>query len=185
MCLRFAGRVTSGDNSGVVLSSGVFDQLTLPWSQIAGIDVRSERLRFLSDLKPVEYQFEPLFSSKFEPVFDVALEGGSIVVGGREYAKGVCMRSRSFLVFRIGGEYRQFAATVGILDETDGRGNAIVAIQGDGRTLWSEKQLRGGDPPREVNIDVSNVETLVLLVDRGEDLDIADHVAWAFARLIR
>lgn len=182
---RFAGRVTGGDESGVVLSSGVFDQLTLPWTQIAVINVLSERLQFLSDLKPIEYQFEPLFSSKFEPSFDTALEGGPIIVNGREFAKGVCMRSRSFLVFRINGEYRQFAATVGILDETGGRGNAIVGITGDGRTLWSNKQLRGGEPPQEVNIDVSNVGTLVLVVDRGEDLDIADHVAWAFARLIR
>ncbi|MFN0138444.1 MAG: NPCBM/NEW2 domain-containing protein [Phycisphaerae bacterium] len=182
---RFAGRITGGDDDSVTLSSGVFEQLAIAWSQIERIEVRSDRLQFLSDLKPVEYQFEPLFSSKFEPAFDESLGGGPIVVGGREFAKGICMRSRSFMIFRIGGEYRQFAATVGILDETGGRGNAIVAINGDGRTLWSEKQLRGGEGPREVTIDVSNVDTLVLLVDRGEDLDIADHVAWAFARLIR
>lgn len=182
---RVAGRVTDGGGDGVVLTSSVFERLALPWSRIERIEARSERLQFLSDLTPLKYEFETLFSARREPAFDQTLSGKPIVLDRRTFAKGVVLHSTSMLAFRIDGGYQQFSATVGIVDETRGRGSAAVSIIGDGRVLWTGRQVRGGEKPREVTVEVRGVQVLVLSVDRGDDLDIADHVAFGMARLIR
>jgi len=181
----FAGRVVGGDEQTVRLRSSAFENLALPWSHIARIDCHSERLTYLSDLRPAMYEFEPYFRKRWDYAGDVSLSGGPIRLGGRTYAKGICTKSRALLVYRLDGRYRQFAATVGILDEMGPRGDVTAAVLGDGRPLWEMRNVRGGQAPRDLLVDVAGVEELGLLVDYGEDLDLSDHVAWGLARLIR
>jgi len=95
------------------------------------------------------------------------------------------MHSRAALIYALNGRYRQFAAVVGIADEMAERGDVTVAVVGDGRILWEAKGVRGGETPREVLVDISGVKELGLHVDFGGQLDLSDHVCWAFARVIR
>jgi hypothetical protein len=64
------------------------------------------------------------------------------------------------------------------------RGNVRVVISADGKPLL-ETDVRGIDKPRLVDLDVSGRRELQILVDFGKDLDIADHLDLADARLIR
>jgi hypothetical protein len=64
------------------------------------------------------------------------------------------------------------------------RGNVRVVISADGNPLL-ETDVRGTDKPRLVDLDVSGRRELQILVDFGKDLDIADHLDLADARLIR
>ncbi len=181
----FGGRVVAGDDTALTLQSGVFDRLELPWSQIERIDCRSNRLTYLSDLAPVRYEFTPFFQKRWDYVYDRTLTGRPIHLAGRRFAKGVTMHSRSSLVYAIGGRYVQFAALVGIVDEMVDRGDVTLAIVGDGRVLWEARNVRGGEQPREVLVDVTGIRELSLHVDFGEGLDLSDHACWALARLIR
>ncbi|NUQ48647.1 MAG: NPCBM/NEW2 domain-containing protein [Phycisphaerae bacterium] len=180
-----AGRVVSGDGRRLSVQSPTLGRVELGWEDVARIDCAGDRLTFLSDLRPTRYEFTPLFHKRWAFASDRSLLGGPLRLGGRTYSRGVAMRSRAVLTYSVAGEFRQFAAAVGISDEMEQRGRADVAVIGDGRTLWDARDLRGGQPPREVLIDVSGVQELTLVVDYGGDLDLADHVIWALARLIR
>jgi hypothetical protein len=51
--------------------------------------------------------------------------------------------------------------------------------------LWHEDRLRGSDPPRTLDLDLTGVQTLTLVVAQGERYDIGDHVTIADGALIR
>jgi hypothetical protein len=181
----FAGRVAGGDAESLTLQSGVFDELVLPWTRVERIDCRSERLVFLSDLEPRHYEFHPFFDKHWDFARDKTLTGKPIRLGGRGYDKGITMHSRSGLAYRLDGAFRQFAAEVGIVDEMDERGCVALRVIGDGDVLWEAAGVRGGEPPRQVLVDIGGIDELVLIVDYDQDLDLSDHACWAFARLIR
>jgi hypothetical protein len=181
----FSGRVIAGDQATITLQSGVFDHLVLPWSRVDRIECRSPRLTYLSDLAPLRYEFTPFFQKHWEYACDRTLTARPIRLAGRLYAKGVTMHSRASLAYELGGEYRQFAALVGIVDEMADRGDVTVAVLGDGRVLWQAANIRGGQEPQEVLVDVTGVREFSLHVDFGDGLDLSDHVCWALARLIR
>ncbi|HMQ14522.1 MAG TPA: NPCBM/NEW2 domain-containing protein [Phycisphaerae bacterium] len=180
-----AGRVVSGDDRRLSVQSATLGRVELSWEGVMRIDCAGDKLTFLSDLRPARYDFTPLFHKRWPFASDRSLLGGPLRLGGRTYSRGVAMRSRAVLTYAVAGEFRQFAATVGVSDEMEQHGWADVAVLGDGRTLWAARDLRGGQPAREVLIDVSGVHELTLFVDYGGDLDVADHVIWALARLIR
>lgn len=181
----FGGRVIAGDATGVALQSPLCERLELPWSQIEVVECRSERVAFLSDLAVQRYEFEPFFEKRWDAARDRTLTGRSIRLAGREYKKGLTLHSRSVLSYALDGQYHQFAALVGVADEMDGRGDAAVAVMGDGRMLWQADSIRGGQAPRAVLVDVTGVRELSLHVDFGDQLDLSDHVCWALARVIR
>lgn len=181
----FAGRVTAGDESGITLQSAVFDGLELPWSQIERIECRSQRVTYLSDLTPASYEFTPFFQKQWDYAVDCTLTRRPIQLAGQTHAKGVSMHSRSTLTYTLDGRCRQFAALAGIADEMADRGDVTLAILGDGRPLWEARNVRGGQEPRKVLVDITGVRELSLHVDFGEGLDLFDHVCWAEARLIR
>lgn len=178
------GRVIGASADGVLLRSSILGEVAAPWSAIERIECRSDRMVYLSDLKAIQYDFDALFTQRWEPAMDRGLDGGPIVLAGRRFQKGVSMRSRSSLAYRIDGAAAQFVATVGVLDETNGRGDCVAAIVGDGRVRWT-RRIRGGEAPAEASVDVRGVQLLELIVEWGADLDISDHVGWGNARLIR
>lgn len=180
-----AGRVVGGTDETLTLQSSVFDRLALPWARIARIESRSDRLVFLSDLTPQRYEFEPFFTKQWPFAVDKTLLGGPLRLGGRAYAKGVMMHSRATLAYRLGGAFQRFAAVAGVSDEMGSRGCVTLRVLGNGRVLWEAKEVRGGQPPREVVVNLQGVDELVLQVDYDADLDLSDHACWAFARLIR
>ena len=63
-------------------------------------------------------------------------------------------------------------------------GNVHVVISGDGKTLL-ESDVRGSDQPQNLDLDVAGVRDLEILVDFGGDLDIADHLDLADAKVIK
>jgi hypothetical protein len=181
----FSGRVVAGDETGVTLESSILGGLALPWSRVERIECRSRRLTFLSDLVELRYQFTPFFQKHWSYARDKTLTGRPIRLGGRLCAKGLTMHSRSSVVYALGRKYGQFAAVAGIADEMEDRGDVTLAVVGDGRVLWEARNVRGGEEPREVLVDVTDVRELSLHVDFGEGLDLSDHACWAMARLIR
>lgn len=181
----FAGRVTASDDATLTLQSSIFEALTLPWREIARLDCRSERLVFLSDLRPVRYNFDPFFDKRWPLATDRSLTGKPIQLGKRVFARGVAMHSASRATWRLRGAFQQFAATVGVVDETRGRGVVTLRIRGDERVLWEVEGVRGGEAPRDVMVSVRGVDELTLEVDYDEELDLSDHAAWGLARLIR
>ncbi len=180
----FAGTVVGGSTTTLRLRGAALGTLPVSWGRIARIDCRSPYATYLSDLTPIRYEFTPLFGFRWPYATDRTLSGRPIRLGGREYARGIVMHSRSVLVYEVGGRYQRFVAVVGILDETGGRGDVTVAVVGDGRILWQATHVRGGAAPQSVAVDIRGVRALSLRVDYGDDLDLSDHACWGQARLV-
>lgn len=180
----FAGRVVEGDDQAVVVQSAAFDRLRLAWTQIERIDVRSQRVVFLSEIEPARYDFEPFFDKHWDYARDRTLSGQPIRLGGREFARGLTLHSRAALAYRIAGEFDTFVATVGICDEMGTRGAALARVLADDQVVW-EAPVRGGAAAVDVRVPLRGVSELILQVDYDVQLDIGDHVCWGLARLIR
>lgn len=175
----------------------------LPWSRIVQLEFRSNRLVFLSDLTPSEAIQQPLVTLPGDWRRDLSFSGGPLrlaadgaaVAGGKAassdgsrgesvvYEKGLGVHSYSKLTFDVDG-FDRFAAVIGIDAETEGRGDCLFRVLGDGQTLL-EQRVRGDEPGRPINVDIRGVRQVSLVVEPGEDLDLADHADWADARFLK
>jgi NPCBM/NEW2 domain len=168
-------------------------KVLLPAKQLMKVNFSSGNTVWLSDLEPetmhwrpyVDSQLpQPLLTKLFQPRKDQSFSGGSLLLGGIVYPRGVAIRSRTELVYRLTEDFRQFHAVVGIDDRVREGGNVDLKFSGDERVLLS-KNITGRDPPLTVDLDITGVKRLKILVDFGQELDIADHLDLCEARLTK
>ena len=105
-------------------------------------------------------------------------------LAGKAYKKGVSLTSRTELVYKVPARSKRFMALAGIDDNVGNLGSVQLEILGDGRKLYSGK-LTGADEPVELDLDLSGVRRLTILVDFGDDLDVADHLNLCDARIVK
>ncbi|MCA9267894.1 MAG: NPCBM/NEW2 domain-containing protein, partial [Planctomycetales bacterium] len=170
------GRLQLKTTDGVAVSA--------PWDSVMSLKVRSTRMVFLSDLEPTEARHQPLVTLERRWQADRSVGGRTMKLGERTFEKGIGVASRSVLAFANDGGFDQLAAVIGIDAETEGRGDCVFIIEADGRELLRER-VRGADPPRAINVDIRGSSRVTLLVETGEDLDLADHADWADVRFLR
>ncbi len=162
-------------------------------AQIVEIDFSRGKLVYLSDLKPQSVVFTPYFGKTtdvpivgrfFAPRNDTNLKSAPLRLGGKQYAKGVAMHSRTKVVYRLPGRFSRFKATAGIDDGVRPHGNVRLVISGDDKVLL-EATLAGSDPPRPIDLDISGVRRVTVLVDFAADSDVADHLDLCNARVVK
>lgn len=159
-------------------------EVTVPLDRIRTLDFSLGKVQYLSQMEPREVSYTPFFDVTWKYRRDQNLDGGPIRLGSTTYARGLCIHSRTLLKYRIGGEYRRFRAVMGIDQAVAGKGDVHVVISGDGKPLL-EADVRGSDEPQPIDLDVRGVRDLEILVDFGGDLDIADHLDLADAKVIK
>jgi hypothetical protein len=139
---------------------------------------------FLSDLEPVEARHQPIVTLERPWQADRSVGGRPLTLAGKVFDKGLGVASRSVVTFTNEGNYDLLAATIGIDGETEGRGDCIFVVEADGREVFRQR-MAGKDQPQSINVDISGREKVSLIVEPGEDLDLADHADWCDARLVR
>jgi hypothetical protein len=152
--------------------------------QFLSLDYSLGKVRYLSQLEPREVKYTPFFDHVWTYYRDRPRDGGALRLGNKEYARGLWIHSRTRLKYRLNGEYRRFQAVMGIDQAVAPLGNVHVVLSGDGKTLH-ESDVRGADEPRRLDLDVTGVRELEIFVDFGTDLDIADHLDLADAKVIK
>ena len=180
-----------GDKLQATTPSGV--NVSLPLGSLVRLDCSQGKVVYLGDIEPETSQWTPYFGAAdapaaraklFGPRPDRAGDAQPLRLGGKEYRQGLALHSRTLLEYRLPGEFRRLQSVVGIDDRVRPGGNARLVIRGDDRVLL-EATLAGTDPPRPVDLDLTGVRRLAILVDFGENLDIADHVDLGEARLVK
>ncbi len=174
-------RLAKGRLHGAVADAA---DLAVPWSAVVRLDVRSPRLVFLSDLDPVEAEETALVTYAGPWRRDRNVVGGPLRLGGRAYEKGLGVHSRCRLVYDLGEHYDTFAATIGIDDSADDRGDCVFLVETDG-TQRFRKRMTGAAKPHAIRIPVAGARRLALTVEWGDDLDLADRANWCDARLLK
>lgn len=181
---RVVAKVDSLSKAGVLklkLSQGT---IPVAWASVNTVDVYSDRLRYVSDLKPAAVNERAIVTLAQSWKKDRSVTGGPLTVGGKTYEKGLGVHARSELTFAVDEQYETFSAVIG-LDEGNGRkGDCEFVVRADGRELY-RKRLTGKDKPVRVNVKIAGAKRLTLLVEPGKNLDIADHANWCAASLIR
>lgn len=187
--LSVSALIPAEENAQITLTSGA--KLTLPVSTLAGLDLASGRAVSLASLKAESVTVTPFFGmenapeslSKFNaPQLNRAFGGGKIQLGGKEYAAGLELCSRTEIVFRLPGSYQTFRATVGIDDSVRPGGSSEVTILADEKVLFKEV-LTGKDAPKPLDLDLSGARRLTILVDFAEGGSFGDYVGFGDASL--
>ncbi|MBN2217736.1 MAG: NPCBM/NEW2 domain-containing protein [Pirellulales bacterium] len=181
----------AGDVLKATTPSGVAIECAL--ADLRRLDFSGGKVVSLGQLKPRSIRWTPylgtaegLASQKafFAPVFDPGADGPPIVLGGKRFARGIALWSRTELDYDLPEGCRRLEAVVGIDDDVRPQGAARLVIRADGRVLL-ETELCGTEPPQPINLDVSGAARLTILVDFGKGMDLGDHVDLGDARLIK
>ncbi|HEY3393217.1 MAG TPA: NPCBM/NEW2 domain-containing protein [Lacipirellulaceae bacterium] len=178
-------------------------KLTWPLADVYLADFSAGKIVYLSDLKPVFERWTPLVglavaaesAAKYGQVrldqsaFGGPLElhiNGSSASGSdvKSFSKGLAIRSRTELVYRLPPGFKQFVAIAGIEPVTRATGDVQLLIHGDDRSLLTA-DVDGGQAPREIKLDIAGVKRLKIIVDFGQNLDTGDWLNLCEARLIK
>ena len=137
------------------------------------------------------------------PQANKSVEGKSLTISSQKYETGLGTHARSVLWLDLQGGSRRFTAAVGVDDEvvprivlrelraaynkgngeyTNVNGRVIFQIYGDGKLLWKSKLMRPGIPAEPVDVDLTGVQTMVLVTSSMGDPVDADHADWVEAQ---
>jgi hypothetical protein len=108
--------------------------------------------------------------------------GNQLGIGGRKFQRGIGTHSPGRFPINLAGGTRRFTALVGIDDESGNRGTVEFKVVGDGKVLWKSGVVRGGQPPKKVDVKLVGVKKLELIVTTGGDDYGNDHADWADAK---
>jgi len=104
-----------------------------------------------------------------------------ITMDKQRYDHGVGTHANSFLLVDLKGGSGVFYSTVGVDDETQGKGKVRFKITIDGRLVVNTDPIAGGQEPQKVSASFTHAHRMVLQVSAaGGGIDY-DHADWANA----
>lgn len=182
------GRVLGLDETGITLRTRFAGDLALPRETLAvlfpaGGDGRG--IAWLSAAAPSKNVHTPVFDAQFPARANLSIGGKLIEFNGEPCDRGWGVHSKSELAFALDGKPgKRFVALCGLDDETAERGAAVAKVLLDGAEVWASQELKPGEAPQFVNVELKAAKTLTLIVDYGPDNDDeADHVGWGWAAI--
>jgi NPCBM/NEW2 domain-containing protein len=192
-------------NSRLEMTTATGLKLFWPLGDISLADFSAGKLIYLSDIEPASSKWTPFvglppsatLAAKYgEPRRDKSAFGGPLSLltkegesaaaqaATRSFSKGLALRSRTEIVYRLPAGFRRFIAIAGIDPTTSAAGNTRLAIFGDDRVLF-ETDITGNEPPRPIQLDIANVKRLKILVDYGQNTDTGDWLNLCDARIAK
>jgi len=119
-----------------------------------------------------------------EPHKNKSVEGHTLTIGGKEFARGFGTHAESTLKINLGGGAQKFSASVGVDDEVNKNPASSVEfiVRGDGRVLWRSGVMHAGDAAKDCEVDLAHVRLLALEVHAAGDGIDYDHADWADAK---
>ena len=183
------GAIASADERSLTMKLHGNSDVSIPETSLASIAFQSDRVRYLSDLEPMSAEVATQFTIQRSWQRDRSVTGEPLTLNGPEntsqaFKKGIGTQSWSRIVFANDKSFDRFQAVAGIDIDTNGRGDCLMTVRGDGIVLWSAR-VRGGEPGIEIDVSVEDIDAIELLVEPGEQFDLADHADWAEARFLK
>ncbi len=189
------GALTGIDESSISMLLTGKQVIQVPHEHFVRLDIDSDSIAYLSAMEPTEVRQQAQFTVERQWQRNLSVEGNPIrlLVSAsdskestqiQKFENGIGTSSFSRIVFENTNEFSRFRTTAGIDAETSGRGDCVMRVEGDGITLWSQR-IRGSDPAVEVDVDIKGISQVALIVDTGEQFDLADHADWARARFVK
>ena len=106
---------------------------------------------------------------------DKSVDGNPLTVGGKTYAKGFGTHPESAILFRANGKVAAFDALVAIDDDAKragsgksyGKPTARFKVWVDDRIVWSSGDLKLGQKPVPVHVDLVGAKEIILETARA------------------
>jgi hypothetical protein len=192
-------------NSVVELTTATGEKLTWPLDDISLADFSAGKLMYLSDIEPASTKYSPfialpasatLAGEYGQPRRDKSAFGGPLSLVMKEgetpaaraatktFPKGLALRSRTEITYRLPAGFKRFIAIAGIEPATTSAGNVRLSIFGDDRALL-ETEVTGDQPPHPIQLDIANIKRLKILIDFGQNLDTGDWLNLCDARIAK
>lgn len=170
-------------------------EVSVPWERLRGFDFAVGKVVYLGVPEARDIRYTPFLRDPDKPSSsddflwkvqrDMNLSGGELRLGGKLYARGLALHSRTELRYRLGKEYRRFQAVAGIDDEIALFGCVALRIKGDQKVLY-QQEFTVRQAPERLDLDVAGVDELTILVDFGSDeSDHGDRLDLVDAKLIK
>ena len=111
-------------------------------------------------------------------------DGGTLLLNGVAYDKGLGVHADSEVVYSLNGEYERFRSDIGINAGPRPTGDVIFEVYGDGVLVFSSGLITGESATQSIDLDVSGVNELRLVVDGNGSINF-DSANWADAHLLQ
>ena len=108
------------------------------------------------------------------------LDGHKLRLGDKDFGRGLSLPAPTTLQYSLGGEFKEFSATIGVDETVAGGSHAKLIIEGDGRELVKPIEVKRKDAPKEIRVNVKDVNTLTIKVvpagvlPYGHRIDLGD-----------
>jgi hypothetical protein len=175
---------------------------SVPNAGVAGIYFKNGRVIYLSDLVPARVEENANYIRVAEPQpSDLVLpwqrdgnagDSGKLLIGGKEFRKGIGVHARSELTFTFDGGFTKFQATAGIDDYAlrlsgfEQAGNVTFTVMADGKQVFRKEAVTSKTGGVPISVSVAGCKEITLIADFGDDRSgQGDFADWALARLIR
>lgn len=177
--------------------------MPMPWRFIAGRKSQSGRAAVMRG--PVVYTLNPAKIAKAATAADPAPPplgvdilanhdkwfernarlGKPLVVGTKEYSRGLMCHAPSKLVVRLPGPGKTFSAIVGVDANNDAaaKGSVVFAVKVADKVVFKSDVLRGKMEGVPVNVELNGAKEFILEVGDGGDGIAYDQADWAEARV--
>lgn len=173
------------DEAKMTFTSPVLGRVEVPREGIAVVRFDSHRVTRLAEIDPDDVEEYGVFTT-FPHRVNASAGGGPLRLDGQTYETGLGLHSHCELTWSLAGRFSKFVAIVGIDDAVRPAGEAVVTFLGDGEPLAEPMTVSGTGEAMPVRLDVTGVRRFTVRVEFGpHDLDVADHVDLAEARLIK
>jgi hypothetical protein len=191
-----------GESVSVKTPAGA--ELSLPLASIRRADYSGGKVAYLGDMKSMRTIWEPriawgagaqLIGAQGEPRSNESFAGSPLSLlwkddplparrDIRTYNKGVAIRSRTELEYRLPAGMSRFIAIAGIDPQSARQGHVLLVVRADDRVVW-EGAIDGNEPPQEIDVELGSARRLHLLVDYGDNLDYGDRLHLVEARVTK
>lgn len=181
----YEGKLVDLEDKRVRLRLDEGATLVLPVAEVARLVVRSDKLLYLSDAKPLKVEQVPAIDRVWPWLVDKAPGGGPIELAGRQYPRGLVLIPRTRLTFHLAGQYDAFRAVVGIDDHSGPQANAVFRVYLDDKVVYDSGPVTHQSEPKSLDLPLGGAQALTLETDFGANFDFGDHCAFALARVVR
>jgi alpha-galactosidase len=114
---------------------------------------------------------------------DKSIQGRELTIAGQTFTHGVGTHANSVMYIDLKGDVKRFTSYVGVDDEVGNNSASIkFKVFGDGKELFNSGIMKANQHAKYVDIDLTDIQTLILTVNSAGDNIHYDHANWADAK---
>jgi len=182
---QFPGEVTMSNGSSTQIKMPWGDQFSITKGYLASTKTVNARSVSLTGIDPDSVTQVPFFNQVYPYQIDKAFSGLPLKIGDKVFRKGLCMHSKTVLVFSLGKSFERFQASLGLQAGAGHLGNVDVKIVADGITLYDKQGFTIRTKQDPLSLDITGCQTLTLIVDFGKGQDVGDRFVLGDPKLVR